>query len=225
MWRSTAVFDSVFDQWTDDRGVLRCRAVNEWSVQRVVGAIAAALVILGAFLPWASISGFVSGSITGTTKGASDGWFTAAFAVVALVAFFVNNRGLYIAATVLSVLGIAIAVYDIGNISRLTYDVGVNGVEVSVGVGLWLTLVGIVISGVLAIVCSTQVRKTPAAQQWGYANYPQTGYPNYPQASHTNNPQAGYPNYPQPGTVPPAAPPSAPSAGGPNQPPPPSYGG
>lgn len=99
-----------------------------WGV--VVGAV---LTIIAAFLPWASVFGQ---TITGVEEG-SDGVITIALAVLAgifgLVRALTGQRWAAIVAILFGLLTTLIAVIDIVDVMEF---------DITVGIGLWLTLVG-----------------------------------------------------------------------------------
>lgn len=116
----------------------------------IVAAICGGVVALGSLLPWASVSiGFASASVDGMS---GDGKITVVCGLVLLfasLALMRERRWLYL---VLAALGALIAaftsIYDATNISNAT---GASSLAiVSVGVGLWLVVVGSII-GCLAI--------------------------------------------------------------------------
>lgn len=121
----------------------------------VIPLVAAALTILGALLPWATIQTvFGSVSVSGVDDG-RDGTLTVflglILGVVALVALVRRSRGVAVGVTaiVIGVLVGLIGVIDVVDVSRVADDVNAEGfARASVGVGLWLTC----LSGVLAVV-------------------------------------------------------------------------
>jgi hypothetical protein len=119
----------------------------------------AIVVIIGAFLPWASIDiGFDSVSKNGTD---GDGVITIVFGIAAVVLLIirwnkVRARGLTIGALVLSALTAVIAVIDMVDVKSRFSD-SPFAISASIGIGLWLTLIGalVAVAGtVLALVRS-----------------------------------------------------------------------
>ena len=122
---------------------------------------AAAVVFLAAFLPWVSFSG---GSVAGTGNG-KDGWFTLILALVAgglaAAAIFlaaqqpVLPRVAAIGTVVVGVLVTLISIVDIVDVMKADRDLGVAGdlynLEINVGFGLWLTLLGGIALGALGV--------------------------------------------------------------------------
>ncbi|CAM3188338.1 hypothetical protein [Tsukamurella hominis] len=113
---------------------------------------AGALVILAAFLPWATASATIGGSsISSSASGidGSDGWITLVAALiaggVAIAAAVVTTTGVplrLISGIVATVAGLGItglAGYDLANVVKLTSTYS-SMVDVSAGIGLYLTL-------------------------------------------------------------------------------------
>lgn len=108
--------------------------------QRLGMLIAAAVGMLGTFLPWATIPFF--GSISGTQ---GDGWFTLVAFLVALIMTLVGNKNevltgakLYIGMA-FAAIGSIIGVYEIFNISGAVS--GQAGKMVSIGFGLYVIII------------------------------------------------------------------------------------
>ncbi|NMD54309.1 MULTISPECIES: hypothetical protein [Tsukamurella] len=134
---------------------------------------AAAFVIIGAFLPWATASATIGGSsIRNSASGidGSDGWITL---VVAFIA-----AGVAVAAAVLPATGVplrlvsgitaavaglvitGLAGYDLANVVKLTSTYS-SLVDVSAGIGLYLTLLAgsaVLGLGIGAIVAAVMTR-------------------------------------------------------------------
>ncbi|CAM3579108.1 hypothetical protein ACXYTP_03875 [Tsukamurella ocularis] len=134
---------------------------------------AGALVILGAFLPWATASAKIGGSsIRNSASGidGSDGWITLFVALiaagVAVAAALVPPSGVPlrlisgITATVAGLVITGLAGYDLANVVKLTSTYS-KLVDVSAGIGLYLTLLaGIAILGLgIATIISAVVKR------------------------------------------------------------------
>lgn len=110
-------------------------------------------VVIGAFLPWATVGPFSKAGTDG------DGVITlilglacAAFGVAALSR---ARRGYAVTALVAAVLAVVVAIIDIGDVSSVAE--GPLGIEAEVGVGLVLTLV----AGLVAVAgCVVAIRST-----------------------------------------------------------------
>ncbi len=123
----------------------RSRPAARWLL-----AAGAALVILGAPLPWAEVSAPFVGTLTKSgTEG--DGVITLilGFALVGLgaPAIFGGKRlkiGLGLGALVVAVLVLLVAVVDIVDVQDIVNDIEAEGAvaTASVGIGLWLTAIG-----------------------------------------------------------------------------------
>lgn len=104
----------------------------------------AALIVVGSFLPWASAGGMSFSGIDG-----GDGWITLvlglALGATALIPAAKNGM--------LIVAGIALAlvVYELIDIM----GAGGGAIEVSIGIGIWIMLVG----GIAGLVGAIQARK------------------------------------------------------------------
>ena len=135
--------------------------------QAIVLLAGAAAVIVGAFLSWASVD-FQGESISKAgTDG--DGVITVVFGIAAAVLGFLalgatRRRWHAITALVLSALVAIIAVIDIADIkSRFGDDTSGLDVEVSIGIGLWLTLAGGLAAAVGAVLVLTRTPKAAKA--------------------------------------------------------------
>lgn len=117
-----------------------------FSMERVTGSksnmivvIASALVVIGAFLTWATVSGFgQSESATGLDE---DGTITLIIGIATIgAALFLKGRNRMIAVLIGGALVTLIAVIDVVDVMTAADDF--EGLEASVGIGLWLTLLG-----------------------------------------------------------------------------------
>jgi hypothetical protein len=131
--------------------------------QALVLLAGAAAVIIGAFLPWASIQ--LLGESVDKPGTDGDGVITLVFAAAAAVLGAIalgasRRRWQPITAVVLAALVIAVAVLDMADIKSRFSDASGFDVEVDIGIGLWLTLAG----GIAALVGGFLVlAKTPKA--------------------------------------------------------------
>ena len=124
--------------------------IPERSTERIVGLLAAGALVVGAFLPWVSVS-TVFGTIdrSGIDAG-GDGLVTLICGVVAGLGFFVREREWRVGALVASLIAAATGIYDMINVNDLVHDVDSRFVVADVGAGLWLTVVGAVASAAVA---------------------------------------------------------------------------
>jgi hypothetical protein len=132
--------------------------VGQYSTASRVAVFAgAALLVVGAFLPWVEASvGFLSVTNNGID---GDGAFTLACGIGAGVLFWlvVSNAGRLI--TLLAgAFSLLVAIYDItdinGKADELSSASGVFQVEASVGIGLWITAIAaiaVIVGAVLAM--------------------------------------------------------------------------
>jgi hypothetical protein len=120
------------------------------SPARIVAGIGAALLIVGAFLPWAKVSaGFLNVEVTGVDAD-NDGWVTLGCGVVALVVLLVANprvRGVLagLAGGVAAWVGVSDLIDVRRGIDDLEKASSVIAAHASVGIGLWMTVVGAVV--------------------------------------------------------------------------------
>jgi hypothetical protein len=133
--------------------------------KQLVAIGGAALLILGSFLEWGSVD-TVFGSI-GVNGMEGDGKLTLVAGGIALLLFAaVKHRNAAIVGSIFAGIGGAIALYDFGNISSKVSDVSEasNGLaRASVGVGLYLCLVGAAVAVVAGIMWAVDLGKQPAA--------------------------------------------------------------
>lgn len=110
-----------------------------------VGALA---VVIGSFLPWATVRVFGTSVSKVGTEG--DGKITLILGIAAMVALGIRKYGPALSGLVL-LLSSCVAVYDIADTSRRAGDINgmSSAVHVSIGIGLWTVAVGS-IGGLLA---------------------------------------------------------------------------
>jgi hypothetical protein len=120
-------------------------AARPWGRAMLIGAAA---VVLGSFLPWATVSTFIGSVNVFGTEG--DGVLTLFIgAVLAFVAFRALSPGITRGATIFAIVAclilFAIALYDFIDIQRVASDLSSVSDDVasaSVGYGLWIVLIG-----------------------------------------------------------------------------------
>jgi hypothetical protein len=103
----------------------------------IVALISAAVVIIGSFMTWVTVgSGAISVSAGGMDEG-GDGVITLIVAIAAAAAaIFLKGRARMISIVVGGAVVLLVAIIDIFDI------LGEDLVDASVGIGLWLVLVG-----------------------------------------------------------------------------------
>ena len=118
----------------------------------------AAAIALGSLMPWASVTtAFGSISVAGTE---GDGVLTLAAGIIAAVLGALRKRfGLLI----VLVLTVAIAGYDVINVSRQVDEVSTEFARASVGWGLWLVLAASVAGLILAFTGGKAAVDTPSS--------------------------------------------------------------
>jgi hypothetical protein len=105
---------------------------------------AAAVTVLGAFLPWVTVDlRFVSGSVSGTD---TDGVITLVVGGVVLLIGLLTRREPTTAATVVNLLGglaiFAVGAYDLVDVHRAAGSLNSDFASVRPGIGLYLTALG-----------------------------------------------------------------------------------
>ena len=113
------------------------------SRSNMVVVIGCVVALIGSFLAWGSVSAAgVSVSVSGTEGG--DGTLTLILSIAtAVAAIFLMGRGRarQISVVIGAALILLIAIMNIADISGLGDDFG-GAVDVSIGIGLWLVLLG-----------------------------------------------------------------------------------
>jgi hypothetical protein len=130
-------------------------AVTIGSIGMLAGA---GVLIVGSFLPWASMSyAGTTMSINGTDAG-KDGVITLGIGVLvgvaALLAIFGPKvrKPAYAGGVVLALIAGAVAGVDINDIMKTNSSFGTISLGISVGIGLWLAAAGAVIAGVSSLI-------------------------------------------------------------------------
>ncbi|MFH1218479.1 MAG: hypothetical protein V1679_01405 [Candidatus Peregrinibacteria bacterium] len=111
---------------------------------RIIGLSGAALLVVGAFLPWAKIMGFLS--VSGFS---GDGRITLAAGVIAIILILLKKVPLWIS-IILGIVGLAVGGFDYYGISSAANELGAVDAEnpfaalmtASIGEGLYLTILG-----------------------------------------------------------------------------------
>lgn len=108
------------------------------------------LTIIGSVLPWAKVQ-TLFGSVSVSGFDGSDGKATAAFGALITLCVVAGGRWLYLA-LVSAVLAGLIAVTDLVDVQKIVTDVnGGDGAAIAtVGIGLWVILIGVVVALVTA---------------------------------------------------------------------------
>lgn len=118
----------------------------------ILALIGAVLLGIGSFLAWATVASvFGSISVNGMD---GDGQLTAAAGTIAAILFLVGalgSSGFHIAGVVFAGLGGAVAAYDLVNITNTFAEYSSDGVAASVGVGLYVCVVGAVVAVVAGV--------------------------------------------------------------------------
>ena len=108
----------------------------------LLGALA---LLVGALLPWASVTSPILGLSLSKAGYEGDGMFPGAIGLLLLLGSVLYKgepgRIYSIGTSILAFLGGAILLYDFSNISSLTSQAG-QGVMTSIGPGVYLSIVG-----------------------------------------------------------------------------------
>lgn len=122
----------------------------------ILGLIGGGLVLLGSFMPWASIaSGFGSVGVAGTE---GDGKFTLVLGIGVVVLGVVSRmsgKRLAVPQVIACALAGIVAVIDISNVSSKLAGVESAFVHASVGPGLYLVLIGAVVGAIGGVFLSS----------------------------------------------------------------------
>lgn len=145
--------------------------MKDFCDQKKYMLIAAVIGVIAAFMPWASISGFMNSSFSGID---GDGKLTVVLFLVAGYFAFKGNKGeelsgtnLYVAAGAFAIAGL-IGLYDWSNLSEKLKAINEVGsklggkkkiLEVKIGFGLYLTAIAGVAGAVLPFVLKNKQKK------------------------------------------------------------------
>ena len=133
-----------------------------WPAARLAALGGAAAIIVGSFSPWVTVAtAFGSISVSGTTDGGDGLVSLAGGAIIALL--IATSK--YLAAIIVSVLTGALLLYDLINVNRVIGDGSNEFATASVGWGLWLATVGVV----LAFGTSLQLNRLKIQQEKPHA--------------------------------------------------------
>lgn len=138
--------------------------MTRWQQSAALTMAAGVILIVGALLPWATLtSGFGSASIAGTD---GDGVFAialGALVAVAGVGMFNGSGTARAGAVVFGVLAAALMVSSFMNISEVVDE---SEVRASVGIGLWVGLLGgLLAAGAPLMAGSAAKSKSPPAPE------------------------------------------------------------
>jgi hypothetical protein len=186
--------------------------------------VGAALIIVGVLLPWVTISfGGLSENVSGldTDDGKIALGIGAVVALFGLIMLVKPTRGVLLGAGIVAlILGVAQAIFSVIDLSDISDAAGgVEGLEASAGIGLYLTLGGAVVAlvgGLMGILAARRMpRGAPAPPAPGFgSSQPQTWTPPAPAQPVQPTPPAPPPYTPPPppppNPIPPAPPPPGP---------------
>jgi len=161
---------------------------------RIGGLVAAALVILGSFLPWATLDAFGAHETVNGMDG--DGVITLLVGIAMAALFAIGKRGTLIAAAVVSLVAAGIGAFELVDVQSVIDEFGflVSG---GPGVGLFLIVAGGIAGLVLGVLGQRRADAAPGvaagyAAPWGQApQTPQWGQAPQPQSA--GQPPAGTP--------------------------------
>jgi len=117
--------------------------INRLAVTGTVGAVAMALVALGSALPWATVS---ASFLTASKNGLSgDGVITIILAAIGIGFFIVGattkDGWAFMVGLMISIVILAIAIWDTVNVAGLGSESASGGAHASVGIGLILCII------------------------------------------------------------------------------------
>ena len=131
---------------TDSRGGFSMERITG-SKSTMVVLIGSVIALLGSFLTWVSIDGF--GSAGGMDEG-GDGVITLIVAIgTAAAAIFLKDNARKISIIVGGAIIFAVGVINVLDINDTSSQLGV---DISIGIGLWMVLAGGVIAAVGAFI-------------------------------------------------------------------------
>ena len=119
------------------------------SMGPILGLVGGGLLLLGSFMPWASIaSGFGSIGVAGTEGDGKITLFLGLGIVVFGVVSLTSGRRLAVLQVLVSLAAGVVAGIDMGNMSSKIAAVNTGFVHASVGTGLYLVLAGAIVAAV-----------------------------------------------------------------------------
>jgi|GEM_PF-2137858 len=143
---------------------------------RIGGLVAAALVILGSFLPWATLDAFGAHETVNGMDG--DGVITLLVGIAMAALFAIGKRGTLTAAAVVSLVAAGIGAFELVDVQSVIDEFGflVSG---GPGVGLFLIVAGGIAGLVLGVLGQRRADTAPGvaagyAAPWGQAPVVQT---------------------------------------------------
>ena len=144
---STVPTDVVVPPMPPVRDSASSAATNVKSIGPILGLIGGGLVLLGSFMPWASImSGFGNISVAGTEGDGKITLFLGIGLVILGVVSLTSGRRLVVLQVLVSLAAGAVAGIDMGNMSSKIAGVASPFVHASVGAGLYLVLAGAIVA-------------------------------------------------------------------------------
>lgn len=125
--------------------------------KRIGGLMAAAAVMVGSLMPWATVATVFGSVDVAGTEG--DGVITLIGAVVVGLAVLIRR---YVSAAIGFAVVAAISIYHVSNVAQMADEADSEFVRASVGWGLWVLVVGSVV-GVLVSLVRPEAAPTPIA--------------------------------------------------------------
>lgn len=150
--------------------------VNQKQTFAIVAACAA---LIGSFLDWATVQTVFGGVSFGGMEG--DGVLTAGCAGLAILLYAVarNSRRAF-GGVVLSIIGLAIAAWNFRNVSSNVDDISNDYAKASVGIGLYVCVIGFAVSIGLGLTWRSSLRAVEVASAQ-HAKLPPPTLPAEPQ--------------------------------------------
>lgn len=135
---------------------------------RIGGLIASALVILGSFVPWASVEAF---GMSDTMNGFDgDGRTSLVIGLVMALLFGIAKRGTVIAAAVVSLLALGLGAFEFIDLQSVSDEFG-GIASVSPGIGLFMIVAGGIAGTLIGVFGQARLSAAPTAPA-GYAAAP-----------------------------------------------------
>ena len=129
----------------------------EWNAASILTVAGAAVVFIGAFMPWATIGPFSAAGTEG------DGVLTLILAIAAgamgVPGILKSRKGLLVGSLICATLAFLIGAYDIANISTIAD--APFGLDPQVGSGLYLTVLGAIAGIVGPVLAIRRINQRP----------------------------------------------------------------
>jgi hypothetical protein len=134
-------------------------AKGDWHADRIIGMVAAGAIVIGAFLPWATVTVLFATISKDGIDG--DGTITAVLGLVIAGLFLANTRAAYVLAMILSAVVLAVFAVDYVDVQELVEEAeDTEAAMASVGIGLYLTGLAALVTLGTALRCRRHLSST-----------------------------------------------------------------